>query len=251
MCKGRSVQSHNACNVRLLSRGYSREPAVEEEIRFLQAQPNAWRQRRLEMLDSGDPRCPHLESLVFWMREYLRQGRADVSWRIADVLIRRVEPTISRYLSKIYGLTRDQRTELAEDLALTLYTEWMSLEPAHEFWEVRFGVCLKRKVIDAIARHRRITQHEVRLAPQEEETNSNEDPMHGIPDEKHLGPEAIVMLKTALDSLPEPLRTAFYLYHHEGWTEESIGKYLAVTSRTVRNYLRRAEHQLAQWHQAS
>lgn len=245
------MQTPNESDVRPLSRGYSREPAVQEEIRFLQKQPHSLRRRWLEIVDPSDPRYPHPESLVFWVREYLGRGEQTFAWRIADTLIRRVEPTVSRYLSKIYGLTRDQRVEISEDLALTLYTEWMSLEPAHEFWEVRFGICLKRKVIDAITRHRRIAQHEVMLAPQEEDANSpTEDPLSRFADEKTLSPEVTVMMKMALDSLPEPLRTGFYLYHHEGWTEESIAEHLAVTSRTVRNYLRRAERHLAQWREA-
>jgi len=122
----------------------------------------------------------------------------------------------------------------------------MSRDPAHEFWEVRFGVCLKRRLIDVITRHRRVAEHEVVLTADEADVGMD-DPIERIPDLAALPPEMAAMARLALDSLAEPLRTAFYLYVREGWTEEKIARALNCTSRTVRNYLSRARDRLAAW----
>lgn len=229
-----------------LSRGYTRETTVLADIADLeQLSPDAfW--RRAAMRDYQQAGCPKLETLVYLVRSRTRSGRVEDAWRIIDVLTRRVTPTIQNRLARIYGISRDQVEELYEEVIAELYAAWLSDAPSDEFWEVRFGVCLDRKVIDAIKRHRRIREHEIALATVSDD-GSPMDPLEQMADLASLDPETSATVKAALDSLPEPLRTAFYMTEVAGFTEEATARHLGVTSRTIRNYLARARKHLAPW----
>jgi RNA polymerase sigma factor (sigma-70 family) len=229
-----------------LSRGYTRERIVVADIVALDALTATAFWQRLEISDYQRADCPRLESMVYWIRALCRRGRRDDAWRIAEILTRRIDRTVMQYLNRVYGLSRDQREEIVDELVVLLYEEWMSMDAAHEFWEVRFGVCLKRKLIDVIMRHRRVVEHEVVLSAQDGEDGTT-DAIERMPDLSALPPETAAMARVALDSLTEPLRTAFYLHVREGWTEERIARALNCTSRTVRNYLSRARDRLAGW----
>jgi RNA polymerase sigma factor (sigma-70 family) len=229
-----------------LSRGYQREAAVLAEIADLEsASPDTfW--RRVGILDYRQPGCPKLETLVYFVRSRERSGAVDDSWRIVEILTRRVTSIIQSRLARVYGISRDQAEDLYEDVVSELYEEWLSGEPAREFWEVRFGVCLDRKVIDAIKRLRRVRDNEVALAVVSEDGETH-DVIEQMADLSSLDPEEAATIRAALDSLPEPLRTAFYMAEIARFTEEEVAGELAVTSRTVRNYLAKARKHFAAW----
>lgn len=233
-----------------LSRGYSRENAVLADIADLERLPEDAFWRRVSIRDYQQPGCPRLESLVYLARRRARSGRSEDAWRIVETLTRRVTPTILNKLAKVYGISRDQAEDLYEDVIADLYDEWLSEEPAHEFWEVRFGVCLERRVIDAIKRHRRIRENEVALTATTEE-GATLDPLEQMPDLAALDPQTAATARAALDSLPEPLRTAFFMAEFAGFTEDAVSAHLGVTSRTIRNYLARARKLLAPWRDES
>jgi len=220
---------------------------VIADIAVLRAQPPTEFWRRAAITDFRDRDCPRLESLVYLLREFHRRGERDAAWRIIEILERRIAGTVTRYLARIYGLSVDQREEIIDDLVCTLYAEWLSAEPAHEFWEVRFQICLKRKMIDVVERHRRVMENEVSLSKPEDGEEETPDPLEQMPDYAAMDPQTAAIVMAALDSLEEPQRTAFYLYYAQQWSEESIARYLEVTDRSVRNYLRRAEASLAKW----
>ena len=233
-----------------LSRGYSRENAVLADIAEIERLPEDLFWRRVGIRDYQQPGCPRLETLVYLARSRQRSGRRDDAWRIVEVLTRRVTPTIQSRLARVYGISRDQADDLYEDVVGDLYEEWLSDAPAQEFWEVRFGVCLDRQVIDAIKRHRRIRDNEIALTATTEE-GATLDPLEQLPDLAALDPETAATVRDALDSLPEPLRTAFFMAEFAGFTEEAVASHLGVTSRTVRNYLARSRKLLAPWKEES
>ncbi len=224
-----------------LPRGYTREPAVEEEIRRL-AREGAVVWTRI----SDGPEQPRLETLVYCIRDLVRRGDIERAWEIADGLVKRVSGCVARALSRQPGLSRDQIEEVLDDLVTGLYGEWLSLDPAQAFWEVRFQVCLKRKLLDALKRHRRVHAMEtdpVRVGSDGEERNLLEEAAEPC----GRDPLTMTMVATALGSLREPERTAFYLRHYAGWSEGEIAVHLHVTDRSVRNYLRRADQLLSPW----
>jgi RNA polymerase sigma factor (sigma-70 family) len=197
-------------------------------------------------LDANAGDIPRAETLVYFVRELIGLGDTTGAWRIVGTLIRRIDPNMRRFLSRLYGLNSQQKDEIVDDMAALLYAEWLSLEPAHEFWEVRFWVCLKRKLIEIIEKHKRIYANEQPFAAFEPGINA--DSMDQIEDVYAVDPEQAAIFKSAIECLPDPLRTAFYLYHFVDWPEKSIAKHLGVTDRSVRNYLTRARMRLIEWH---
>lgn len=237
-----------------LSRGYTREPDVLADIAALRALPGREFWRRAAITDWQADGCPRMESLVYFLRALSLRGDGDEAWRIAEILTGRVANTVLRRIGRWRSLTVDQREEVESAVTIKLYEEWFSLEPGGEFWEVRFAVCLERTISDEIDRALRIVRNETDLTSWEDDTGDTADAWERIADTPTLDAETTAMIADALACLEEPLRTAFYLYHYEGWPEyssdpsqPSIAHLLGVTSRSVRNYLRRAEARLAQW----
>jgi RNA polymerase sigma factor (sigma-70 family) len=228
---------------RPLSRGYQREERVEREITALLALPHGERLRRMTSRSTA-PDEPSPECVVFYIRECLEHEDVDAAWAAATELARRMGRRITRRLAVWKGLSPYERDEVEEALLDRLYRVWLSREPAAEFWEVRFNLSLDRALADEIDRVLRRSQHETRLAPNPE---TDLDPWEIIPDTSAVSPEESALVSDALASLEEPLRTAFWLQCRQEWSEEEIATHLGCTSRTVRNYLRRARERLATW----
>jgi hypothetical protein len=201
-----------------LGRGYKRDPAVVSEVVELRRLPPAQLWERVQITDYTQPGCLRLETLVYVAREWAMSGHADDAWRIIDVLTRRVTPTIQNRLARIYGISLEKVEDVYEEVVAGLYEAWLSDAASDEFWEVRFGACLDRKLTRVILKHR----------------------LEQMPAMASLDPESAAAVNAALDSLPEPLRTAFYMTEVAGFTEEVTGRHLAVSQSTVRNYLTRA-----------
>ena len=233
-----------------LSRGYAREKAVIADIGSLTLLDPSMFWRRIGDSDYHKLECPRLEALVYFVRLKNRAGRRDEAWRIVGVIRDRITPSILKKLARVFGLTRDQIDELYEDIVTSLYSDLLSAEPEHEFWEVRFMVCLERRVIDAVKRHRRIDNNEVTLSVTSGE-NDTFDLLEHVKDQNAADPEIVAIAKAALDSLPEPARTAFFLVEHCKWTEEEAASHFGVSSRTVRNYLTKARKHLEPWREQS
>jgi DNA-directed RNA polymerase specialized sigma24 family protein len=233
-------------DLRPLKRNYSREPAVVQDILHLESLPENEFWRRMTIQDYQAPDCPRLESMVYFIRLFVSRNDQEAAWRMIEKLIQRTTRTILRRLNCFYIASMDQREELQDELIHRLYEEWLSLDGAHEFWEVRFGVCLDRRLADVVKRYERENVCKQSLHPSVQNENK-EDPIANLPD---LRPDPLrdVEVREALAYLPEPCRTAIYLYTIEQWTEEQIASYFKKTSRTVRNYLMRARRLLREWY---
>jgi RNA polymerase sigma factor (sigma-70 family) len=232
-------------DLRPLKRDYTRESVVVQDILHLSSLLESEFWRRMTIQDYQDPNCPRLESMVYFIRLFWSRNNQEAAWRMVEKLTKRVTRTIMRYLNGIYDSSWDQREELLDDLIHQLYAEWLSLDESHEFWEVRFGFCLKRKLKDVSERYERDRSKKLPLYSSKDE--EREDPITSLPDP---GPDPVskVMVVEALASLSDPYRTTIFLYVLEGWTEEEIARYFGKTSRTVRNYLMRAKAHLKEWY---
>jgi RNA polymerase sigma factor (sigma-70 family) len=227
-------------------RGYSREKTVVADIEALSVLDASSFWKRAGEMDYQKPECPRLEALVYFVRLKCREGRREEAWRIVGLIRDRITPAILKKLARVYGLTRDDVDDLYQDVVATLYTDLLSPEPEHEFWEVRFMVCLERKVIDTVKRNRRIDDNEVAMSSTSGESEAF-DLLDHVPDQSALDPETMAIARAALDSIPEPARTAFFLVEHSKWTEDEAGAHFGVSARTVRNYLARARAHLERW----
>jgi RNA polymerase sigma factor (sigma-70 family) len=236
-----------ASEMRPLTRHYEREPSVIIQVAEMRALPSSEFWRRVQITDFQAKNCPRQESLVYFLREFMRTGDEDGSWRMVEALAARVAREVTRRLSAWKSLSRYQRDEVEEAIRTALFTEWRSLAPEHEFWEVRFGTCLRRKIYDEIDKISKVRSNETLLEPLWDDDGNSSDAWETIRDKMAESPETQALVTDALLRLPPGVRTAFVLYNYEDWTEESIAEHLKVTSRTIRNYLRRAGELLSRW----
>ncbi len=118
-----------------------------------------------------------------------------------------------------------------------------STGPHNEFWECRFLTCFDRRVRSILRDFSSSRPSDAAL---------DDDIAETLPDPQTVDWTDDIAARVLLDRLPEPMRTAFYLKHYMGYKEESghgptIASTLGVSGRTVRNYLKKAEHLLSEW----
>lgn len=222
---------------------YRREDPVERQLQgFEGLSPSGL----VALAESASVQEVSSETLVGLTRAFIRGGREDFASRVLRVLCRRVAGRTARHLD-IWGVTiREAREDLTQDILRVLLECVVSVEPDQEFWECRFWTCFDRRA-RTLLRDAMRARAELSL----DETGESLSPALR---DTSVSVELKTETALALEALPEPVRTAFYLKHYGGYKEESsmpeeltIASILGVTGRTVRNYLRRAENILVDW----
>lgn len=240
---------------------YHREREVEAQVRELSQCADRVRRERLlsEKLSWSDASRIREETLVYFAREYDRRGEAEVAWKIAEALIGRVAAHVQRKMAR-WRLGAEEADDCARDLFTALCEALFDKEPAAEFWEVRFWVCLDRRLWNLIEKRQAVIDNEMSPADQAEaeDGEGDADRLFARIADKNAGPETQAMMAEALALLAENERMALYLCYVEGLPEESddptkmsAAKMLGVTGRSVRNYLRRAKDKLTNWERAA
>ena len=231
---------------------YVREPDVEAQLRELSGLGDRERRERIGIADRSHPQFVREEALVFCLRAYQTRGDTDTAWRIAELLVERVARHVTRKLQR-WRMTADEMEECARDLFTDLQIALFDGGPASEFWEVRFWVCLDRRLWNLAEKRQAVLDLAQKTNDRGEDGEAGEDPIARIAD-PGLGPEQMAEYRDALAVLNENERVAMYLRYVEGLPEESedplrpsLARVLGVTGRIVRNYLRRAEAKLQAW----
>jgi RNA polymerase sigma factor (sigma-70 family) len=234
---------------------YQREKKVEAEIVDLLALP--LRMRRMRVFAGGAERLQ--EETLVWALRACWQSDSDedkeTAWEIAACLVERISGHINRKLAR-WRLSASDAEDCTRDLFAELFEVLFDTTEKAEFWEVRFWVCLDRRLWNLIEKRQAIADREESEADETlGETEGLEARLLRIAD-TNLGPEAQAEYKAALTVLNDTERQAVYLKYIEGLPEESedptrltVAKILGVTGRSVRNYLRRAEKKLMEWEQ--
>ncbi len=240
---------------------YSREKGVDSQIQELCGLSERSRQQRLlQTAERGSAERLQEETLVYFLREYDGRGQADTAWHIAEGLVERVAGHVARKLAR-WRLTPEESDDCARDLFAALWESLFSREASAEFWEVRFWVCLDRRLWNLVEKRQAVRDHELRPGDSSAEDGdsdavTDEVSAFGRLVDSGPSPETLAEHKEALALLTGNERLAIYLCRVEGLPEESedpnrmtAAKILGVTGRSVRNYLRRAEAKLHEWSQ--
>lgn len=230
--------------------GRSREPEVEAQILQVFDNPYLlWDVLREPDDFLQEPECPlKAETLVYFLRELLRHGD-ERGWQIVTFLKNRVGRHISKYTASLrkYDRWGSRAHECEQDILSKLSEILPSTEPGHEFWEVRFWLCLKRLILSVM----RPQLHQVRTTvPLEVHLNDmgyQEDRDPRLTDRYTLTAYHRAVIAEALSRLPDHERQAFVLFHYHDFTQQEIARHMGVTDRTVRNWLSRAEERLKEW----
>ena len=233
---------------------YHRERHAEEEIhRLCELGQRARKELLLARHPAGSPNRLREETLVYALRECAARGDDETAWQLATLLTERVSGHIARQLAK-WRLPQEDADDVTRDLFALLFDVLFSREAVGEFWEVRFWVCLDRRLWNLVERRQASLDAQLSESgePAESEGGGESSLMRLV--EGSPGPEALAEYAEALTTLAEHERLAVYLKYIEGLPEESddperpsVAKILGVTGRTVRNYLRRAEQKLREW----
>ncbi|MDX1931302.1 MAG: hypothetical protein SFU56_01730 [Capsulimonadales bacterium] len=236
---------------------YTREREVEAQVREISRLPA--RQRRERLLMKGqvwtDSARLREETLVYFAREFAAHGDENTAWQIIEVLVERTAAHIQRKLAR-WRLTSEDADDCVRDLFAAVCDALFDRTPSAEFWEVRFWVCLDRRLWNLIEKRQAVADTEMNPGDQAEdgEEERDSDRLFGRIADTGATPQALAEYEEALRLLNHNERTALYLIYVEGLPEESedpnrpsVARALGVTGRSVRNYLRRAKDKLMAW----
>ncbi len=204
------------------------------------------------------------EALAYLIRNSFLEARSDLYHALSELLVERCCDRATYGLRSLAsGWAEDALNEVFE----SLFAEICGTDGRSDFIQVRFWVVLDRTVIDVLRKYYREQKDDRNyLLPTaflgsddaDQPTDDWEDvpsPGDEIPDDPRPSSVELEGLKAeALQSLPEPIRTAFVLHHYEGWPIESINpedwtlsKIYGKDPRTIRNWLHKAEVELQVW----
>jgi RNA polymerase sigma factor (sigma-70 family) len=228
--------------------GRTREPRVVAQINLLLHTPRTEFWRRARQREHTSPDWIQEEALVALLRIWERQGDAETADRIAELLIERTARKIARQIA-CWKLAPHYVEECMRDVQAGLIEAIYSNERNHEFWEVRFWVCLERRINNAVRRYRSLMERETAPRIHEFEDGKETETLEMLPELEPVTPHQYAEVSEALALLTEQERLAFVLYNGEQWSQQEIAEHLQVTDRTVRNLLTRANKRLEPWRQ--
>lgn len=224
-----------------------REPDVIVQIEALRGCSRSEFRRRIAICVHTQPGFVSEEALVYFVRERHLAGHAVEAGDLIELLEERCRKRVARTLTGWTQLTASQRDDCYHDLISHMFVAVISLETKDEFWEVRFWHCLDWKLSNVAQKYHTIAQNEFVPESGWNQEGKPLDYMNNIAAPTRLTSEERVLVQEALQTLNEPQRTAFILFHYEQWTQEEIAQHTQVTDRTVRNRLESAEKRLASW----
>lgn len=235
---------------------YTRPPAVEAQLVALVALPplavvaRVWATR-----DFRHPQYVRDECLAYFLREWHRTGAKEGFGELVAEVERRVERRVRAACATFAAEVRD---EVALRVTERLWTQLFTLtHPRGEFWQVAFGLALKRVISDERGRLYEANQRAwAVLRDTSGDGEDGYDPLAGMmdttPDAEslHLRDETV---HDALSAITDPRhREAFVLLHREQWPIEgsvppTISGHFGVVPRTIRYWLQKAHAQLERW----
>ena len=198
------------------------------------------------------------ETLVYFVREYHARGDHQTAWLLTQTLSDRTAAHIVRKLAR-WRLSETEADDCARDLFEQMCSALRDTSAAAEFWEVRFWVCLDRRLWNLVEKRQATTDAEQRDADEPETPGgeTGESVLSRLAD-PGAGPQAQAEWGDALRVLDAKERDALYLVYIAGLPEESddpdrqtAARIMGVTGRSVRNYLRRGKAKLEQWEKGS
>lgn len=245
---------------------YVRPPDVEAQLNELLSESPAEQLARAKCTDKGSPRFLKDECMVYLIREAWLADDSVLCSELSQQLIRRCTRPIRRTL-QLLGVAPDDLQDVFGDVIAKMMTAILDDEGKGDFYQVRFRQALRFRMIEVHARYER--QHERLLTENrlcasrdgeddDDEDGSFEDRVRQPGD---VAEDAVQLLeiREAVASIRDPRhRRAFVLHHRDDWPIEtqdplnpSVSGHFKVTPRTVSNWLRTAERDLAEWRAAN
>ena len=248
-------------------RAYHRTPEVDAQIASALRLSPSELTARAKIRDRDAPEFLKEEVLVYFVRLHHRAADFDTVNALSQVLLERCARRITRRLRAL-GLDKED--------ALTAYHQIVSemidaiIDPESdrgEFLQVRFGRALRFRLLNVydawLCATKRDAQHDSLTGSVDWSSDFDEDTSDREQLGEHLGSGEDLaldlkhreMIQEALFAIrDERHREAFVLRHFEGWPLEAddphgacLSRRFGVSVKTVYNWLRTAEADLAVW----
>lgn len=239
---------------------YQRLPAVTAQIERALGLSTDNLLEHARMSDSCSPLYLQEESLVYLIRHFRQGGCGAVVEHLSEVLYSRIADWIK---SRLRALGHENLEDGFSNVVFDVFDGILDVNSdGSDFFQVRFWLALQRKTISIYRRAQK--QYEVDMELEaataalprdddDEPVNRTDNPWEAIPDQQLL-PEQQVLVAEGVSSIDEPYRTAYILHDIMRFQVESrypnkptVSTMLGKTSRTIRNWLAKAEEQLENW----
>lgn len=239
---------------------YQRSATVTRQIEVASLLSPAHLIERACISDPDDPDYIQEETLVYLIRDSFKQKQTDVLEKLSEILLDRCTKFIRAKLASLGpGMVDDALSDVIEKV----FQRILDLESNRgDYFQVKFWHGLRMQVISAYRDYRKLQDEakDIISLSDLDKSDSDRKAQRRITVSSNdllvppLSVEQKLLYKEGLNLLKEPLRTAFVLYHYEGWQIDSkdpnkhtIRKYFDKTERTIRNWLKEADKQLNQW----
>ena len=202
------------------------------------------------------------ECLVYLIRE---ASLANDSGRYSTLIVQLLRRCVRRIERNLWalGVATDDKKDVYSDVVTAMITAILDEGGAGEFFQVRFGRALRYLTLNVHAKYARRQER----AQMEDSLNAplagDEEEGDGVAFEERVGGredvaadvEQRLIIREALASIRDARhREAFVLHYCDDWPIEtndpfdpSISRHFGVTPRTVNNWLRAAERDVAAW----
>lgn len=245
---------------------YARPPEVEGQLEELLHASADEQLARVKTADENSAQYVVHECLVYLVREAALAEDSDRYHALAAVMLKHVTRGIERKLWAL-GVANDDVEDVYQEVVSAMMTSILE-GPSGEYFQVRFHSALYRQLLksyDQYARRRRRAKYEKSLDAPEQKTDDREGERAATFGEQLESREDVatdverrLLISVALEAISDPRhRKAFVLHHFYGWQiestdpdEASLSELFDRTPRMVRNWLRTADRQLAEWRAA-
>jgi hypothetical protein len=193
------------------------------------------------------PRYLGSEALVFFVRRALAEHDGTTT---ADLMAALTDRSIAPVAAGLRGFDEEERRDIVQTVLCRLTELLLADDDRGDFAQVRFWTVLKRLRLSACAEQRGFT---ARFDQFDEDNGAT---LMCDPDGQ-LSPEEFAQLDEGLRVLDPHLRRVFIMRHYQGWkigpeppneedpNDPSLAGYFGKSSRTIRNWLGKAEAALA------
>ncbi len=237
---------------------YQRLPAVDRQIKEAIGLDHEELRSLLEVHDEDSSHFLKEESLVYLIRHYHKGGNREFVNDLAKCLLIRCASWID---GKLGSLRKDLREDGNAGVVAEVFARILDLASDRgDFLQVRFWMGLDRITVDVF--RKQVSQFDSVLSDDYDQSAIDTLTQQGavvVPTTfagRSVESEAVdnVLIEAALHQLEEPIRSAYLLRHHRGWPIEdkdpavqTISRHFGKTSRTIRNWLARADERLEAW----
>ena len=201
--------------------------------------------KRAQQQDKGALEFLSAEAIVYFIRRANRDGNT----RNRDDLFRELFERCKPYFrGQFRGFDEQEREDRQFQVMQTIVEDLLAKDDRSDYMQVRFWKYLDHKCIDVCRKATRFNDNMKRLA-----ANYSGDATK----RRILSLDEFAMISKALAKLPPRLLEVFLLRHYfglqietncrndDGKDELTIAAHFGVTGRTVRNWLKEADHLLA------